>query len=159
MAAIQCCAMNRRVLIRIVPVLLAVLASSSCTMWGEKKHADWKSATSGEQLVRLFWSDVKAKDWKTLEQHVGSSFVGMSPAGTSDHAKVMEHLRAMDLQDFQVGEVESRSAGADLIVTYTIAAKGTINGQPLPTQLRMMSVWQELKNGWVLVAHSSVPQS
>lgn len=151
--------MNRRILAQLVPVLLAVLACPSCTMWGEKKHPEWKSATSGEQLVRLFWTDVKAKDWTTLEQHVGASFIGVSPAGSSDHAKVMEHLRSMDLQDFQVGEVVSSAAGTDLIVTYTIAAKGTINGQPLPSPLRMMSVWQELKHGWVLVAHSTVPKT
>lgn len=149
--------MNRKLLIYVILVLLMVLACSSCTMWGEKKHAEWKSATSGEQLVRLFWNDVKSKDWKTLEQHVGSGFIGISTNGTSDHAKVMEHLRAMDLKDFQIGEVESKAAGADLIVTYTITASGTVNGQPLPSPLRMMSVWQELKHGWVLVAHSTVP--
>ncbi len=126
-------------------------------MWSEKKHANWKSATSGEHLVNLFWGDVKAKDWQNLEAHIGSGFVGLSPAGTGDKNKVMDHLRGMDLQEFQVGELQSQVSGGDLIVTYTITCKGTAGGHPLPSPLRMMSVWQELKHGWVLVAHSTVP--
>lgn len=81
----------------------------------------------------------------------------MNSTGTGDRAKLMEHMRALDLQEFQIGELESRVAGGDLIVTYTITAKGTMAGQPLPSPLRMMSVWQELKHGWILVAQSTVP--
>lgn len=126
-------------------------------MWSEKKHASWKSATSGEHLANLFWTDVKAKDWQNLEAHVAPRFIGMNSTGTGDRAKLMEHMRALDLQEFQIGELESRVAGGDLIVTYTITAKGTMAGQPLPSPLRMMSVWQELKHGWILVAQSTVP--
>src|SRR5512140_1950863 len=115
--AIQCCAMNPK---RLVPLLLiwcVVIASTSCTMWSEKKHANWKSATSGEHLVSRFGGDVNAKDWQNLEAHIGSGFVGLSPAGTGDRKKVLEHLRGMDLQDFQIGELQSQMAGGDLIVT------------------------------------------
>lgn len=128
-------------------------------MYGEKKHPDWRSATSGAHLVNLFWRDVKDKKWQDLDEHVGSTFVGLSPNGTSDHAKVMEHLRSMDLKAFQIGEIDSKMAGNDLIVTYTITARGTVDGRPLMTPLRMMSVWQELRNGWILVAHSTVPMN
>ena len=156
---IQCCAMNSKRLALLVPVVLCLLLCSSCTFWGEKKHASWRSATSGDHLVHLFWSDVKAKDWQNLEGHIGPAFTGISPAGTIDRAKLMEHLRSMELQDFQIGELESRMAGNDLIVTYTITATGTVGGRPLPSPVRMLSVWQELKHGWILVAHSTVPMS
>lgn len=128
-------------------------------MWGEKKHPDWKQATSGEHLVNLFWKDVKAKRWQDLESHVGSTFVAISPSGTSNHDEVMEHLRAMDLKAFQIGDVSSQMAGNDLIVTYTITVRGTVGGHPFPSPLRMMSIWQELRNGWILVAHSTVPMN
>jgi len=136
-----------------------LVANSACTMWGEKKHPGWSAATSGERLENLFWEEVKKKNWTTLEAHVGPGFVGMSPAGTSDRAKLMEHLRSMDLKEYQIGDLRTDLAGGNLIVTYTLAAKGTLGGQPLPSPLRMMSVWQELKSGWVLVAHTTVPVS
>jgi hypothetical protein len=40
-------------------------------------------------------------------------------------------------------------------VSYTIAMRGTIAGQPLPSEpVRMMSVWQKQKAGWMAIAHS-----
>jgi hypothetical protein len=69
----------------------------------------------------------------------------------------MEHVKAIDLQSFQIGEVETRPAGKDLLVSYVITVRGSQAGQALPDNpIRMMSVWQELGHGWVLVAHSDV---
>lgn len=127
-------------------------------MWGEKKHKTWESATSGEQIVRLFWNDVKAKHWNKVEAHIGAQFIGTGPTGKIDRAAVLDHLRQMDLTAFQIGEVETRSAGKDMIVSYTMALNGTIGGRPLPsTPVRMLSVWQPLSKGWVMVAHATVP--
>lgn len=127
-------------------------------MWSAKKRPGWKSATSGEHLVNLFWGDVKAKDWQTLEGHIAPEFTGIIPPGVTDHAKLMEHLRTMDLQEFQVGDLETKLSGGDLIVIYSLTLKGTAHGQPFPsTPLRILSVWQELKHGWILVAQSAVP--
>jgi hypothetical protein len=142
----------------IVPaaLLMIVIASSSCTMWSAKKHANWKSATSGQNLVNLFWGDVKTKDWQSLEGHVAPEFTGIIPPGVTDHAKLMEHLQAMDLQEFQIGDLQTKFSGGDLIVIYSITLKGTAQGKPLPSApIRILSVWQELKHGWILVAQSA----
>ncbi len=150
--------MSRYLRVVIVPILLmSVLALASCTMWGEKKHPGWKGATSGEQLTRLFWQAVKEKNWKEVQSHIGATAIGMSARGDSTREQMMEHLKSMEISDFQIGEVRSEPAGADLIVSYTLTVKGTVGGQPLPSSVRMMSVWQEVKNGWIIVAHSSVP--
>ena len=136
-------------------VILALLTFSACTKWAEKSHPSWKEATSGEHLVNLFWGEVKGKNWVGLEAHVGAEFMGVNAKGTMDRAALMEHLRGIDLQSFQIGEVETRPAGKDLLVSYVITARGTHGGQPIPeTPIRMMSVWQELGHGWVLVTHS-----
>jgi len=141
-------------------LLILVFATSSCTMWGEKKHANWSSATSGEHLANLFWGDVKAKDWQSLDGHVGPGFTGIIQSGITDHDQLMQHLRAMDLQDFQIGDLQTKLAGGDLIVIYSVTLKGSVEGRPLPNgPIRILSVWQELKHGWVLVAQSAVPTS
>lgn len=148
--------MDSKRLVAIASLLIAVIASSSCTMWSAKKHPNWKSATSGEHLVNLFWGDVKAKDWQTLEGHIAPEFTGIIPPGVTDHAKLMEHLRAIDLQEFQIGDLQTKLSGGDLIVIYSITLKGTARGQPLPSApVRILSVWQELKHGWILVAQSA----
>jgi hypothetical protein len=141
---------------RFVATLLVVsslLMLSSCTRWAEKQSPNWREATSGEHLVNLFWTEVKAKNWMGLEGHVGAEFMGISPHKTMDRAALMERLRATDIQSFQIGEVETRPAGKDLLVAYVITARGSMGGRPLPeTPIRMMSVWQELGHGWVVVA-------
>ena len=129
-----------------------------CTLWAEKKSPGWNSATSGEHLERLLWEDIKAKQWKSLEARIAPMMVTVRGPGVLDRAATLEHLKAFELETFQIGDLETHSEGADLIVTYTVTLKGTSGGKPLPaTPLRMMSVWQQLSKGWVVVAHSTVP--
>lgn len=155
--AIQFSAMNTKRLLAFM-LAMVLLSSSGCTMWGEKKHSNWTSATSGEQVENLFWKDVQAKRWKEVEAHVAPGFVGTGPSRRVDREEMLEHLRHVEITAFQIGEVKTQSAGADLIVTYEMTVNGTVGGKPFPaTPLRMMSVWQELTHGWVMVAHTTVP--
>ena len=137
-----------------------VLFLSGCTKWAEKKNPNWRQATSGEHLVNLFWKDVRDKDWKQLEAHVAPEFAGVNSMQTMDRAAFMNHVSHFDLQSFQIGEVETRSAGRDLIVAYVITLQGNSSAGPLPaTPMRILSVWQELRHGWVVVAMSAAPAS
>ena len=143
--------------VALVILVIGLLPLTACTKWAEKKNPGWKMATSGEHLTNLFWNEVKQKNWQELEAHVGGEFVGISQAQSLDRAALMEQLRRLDLQGFQIGEIQTRSAGSDLIVSYVITSRGTQNGRPIPqTPIRMLAVWQELKHGWVLVAHSDI---
>ncbi len=127
-------------------------------MWAEKKTAGWSQATSGEQIERLFWQDVKEKNWQSVNQRLAPLMVSMNGAATFDKAATLDYLKTLDLKDFQIGELKTETAGADLIVTYTIACKGTTAGQPFPeSPLRMMTVWQQTKKGWIIVAHATAP--
>ncbi len=137
--------------------LLLVLNSSSCMYSGASKHPGWKMATSGEQLVNLFWQDVKAKKWDSVAAHLAPIMVAMNSSAVLDRAATLEHLKSIQLSAFQIGEVKSEPAGADLIVTYVISATGRVGGNPLPSSpIRMMSVWQQVRGDYVLVAHTSV---
>ena len=137
--------------------VIALLGTTACTLFGEKKNASWSNVTSGEQLERLFWQDVKDKKWSSLEARMAPLLVAVNASRVFDKTATLEHVKSIDLHDFQIGEVETRPAGIDLIVTYTIAVNGTAGGQSLPkSPIRMMSVWQQLSKGWVLIAHSSI---
>jgi hypothetical protein len=40
-------------------------------------------------------------------------------------------------------------------VTYAITLRGKFAGQPLPAEpVRMMTIWQKQKSGWLAIAHS-----
>ncbi len=134
----------------------SVLSLAGCTKWGEKKHPNWHQATSGEHLVNLFWKDVKDKKIQELGKHVAPEFMGTNEIATLDKPALLEHVSHLEIESFQIGEVETKPAGRDLIVSYVMTLRlKSPNGSGQEMRLRMLSVWQELKHGWVVVAMSS----
>lgn len=141
-------------------LVLVLLLTTACTMYPEKKKPAWDSATSGEQYERLFWDSVKAKNWTDVEAHLGGTSVTVGPGLVRNKQQTMEHLRELDLASYSLGDVQTETSGADLIVTYTIIVHGTLNGKTFPeTPLQMMSVWQQQKKGMVMTAHATMPIS
>lgn len=144
---------------RIAVLIIAALmfGTTSCTMWGEKKTNSWKSVTAGEELTRLFWQEVKQKNWTEVRNHMSATVVGVNSNGTFDRDGTLTNIKKMDISDFQVGEVQTQISGEHLLVAYTLAARGTVDGRPLPTTVRYLSIWQLVRSGWVLVAQSEIP--
>ncbi|HEY3930298.1 MAG TPA: nuclear transport factor 2 family protein [Candidatus Koribacter sp.] len=139
-------------------LIVALFLTTACTVAPESAKPNWSMATSGEQYERLFWDALKAKDWRNVEMHLSGTVVSEGPEGVANKQQLMEHLRKFDVTDYSLGEVQTETAGGDIIVTYSITVHGTIDGKPLPTTpFRMMSVWQQVKKGMVLAAHTTMP--
>ena len=131
-----------------------VLGSTGC--FEEKKVATWSSATGPEAYERLFWESVKQKDWKEVRNRLAPSFVAISTADTLDKEATLTHFQKMQLDQFSIGEVEVHPNGAEMVVTYSISTHGTLDGHPLDLNgARMMSVWQQVKGGWIMIAHAN----
>jgi len=63
------------------------------------------------------------------------------------------------LKDCVIGDLKTELNGTTIVVTYSITLNGASNGtggsQPLPSAPQhMMTVWQQQKSGWVVIAHS-----
>ena len=139
-----------------IVALGSALVLGGCTKWGEKKHPNWHQVTSGERLVNLFWEDVKNKKLQELGTHVAPEFIGTNEMVTLDKAALLDHISHLDIESFQIGEVQTKSAGRDLIVGYVMTLRmKSPEGANREMRLRMLSVWQELKHGWVVVAMSA----
>ena len=137
-------------------VLALVLPVAGC--WADKQPPVWKTATGPEALEKLFWDEIKAKNWPEIERHVAATYVAVGPSGTLDRAGVMEHLKQFEIDDFVLGNVESKPNGNDTMVTYDITIHGKLGGQSIPpVSFHMMSIWQQVKGGWIQVAHATVP--
>ena len=145
--------------VRAVLTLLSLLIPlAGCTVWGEHPVTHWSDATGGEQLEKLFWEDVKHKNWVDIEKHVSQTFVSLTNAGSKTRATDLDRLKQFDLQDFSIGDVDTQPNGPDLTVSYTLVLHGTVAGKPLPgTPVRAMTIWQHGDHGWISIAHSSVP--
>ena len=141
-----------------LPVLMlsAILLFAGCTVWREHEVNKWEDATGGEGLERSYWKVVKAKRWSEVEQHLASNYVLATPEeGRLDRAAALAHLEQVRLDEFTLGDLQTELNTDTLIVTYAITLRGTFSGQPLPSDpVRMMTVWQKQKPGWMQIAHS-----
>ncbi|MFL6299850.1 MAG: nuclear transport factor 2 family protein [Terriglobales bacterium] len=141
---------------RLAILLLLVcgtLAETGC--WDQPKVSTWSNATGAEQFERLLWQEIKAKNWNEVEARLASTFVAQTSGAWRDRAAEMEHFKALEISDYSLGEVEVRPAGGDMVVTYKMNLRGSYQGQPLDLKdARMMTVWQQVKGGWMAVAHA-----
>ena len=144
--------MRTRHLILLV-IVFGALAETGC--WEQPKVSTWSNATGAEQFERLLWQEIKAKNWNAVEPRLASTYVAQTAGAWRDRAAEMEHLKALDISEYSLGEVEVHPAGADMVVTYKMNLRGTSPGQPLELKdAPMMTVWQQVKGGWIAVAHA-----
>ncbi len=124
-------------------------------MWRERPVSHWADATGGKGLEGSFWKDVKARNWSELDKHVAGNYVSTMPGGRLDRAAALERFKHLQLADFSMGDMETELNGNTFVVTYSITLRGTMDDRPLPPDpVRMMTVWQEQKAGWMAIAHS-----
>lgn len=134
---------------RLALIVLFLAPTLACNMWS-KPASGWTGATGGEQIESLFWKDVQAKNWAEVDKHVADTFAGTGPGGSLDRASFLRDLQKAPLTEFSLSECSSHLNGADMFVTCTVRAQWA--GQP--SAVSTLSVWQQLKKGWVMVAHS-----
>jgi len=139
-------------------MLSATLVLSGCTVWGKHPVSHWQDATGGEGLERSYWEDVKAKDWDDLERHLAGNYVLFTPEeGRLDRDAALAHLRQLTLLEYSLGNFKTELNGGTLVVTYTILMRGSYPGQGVPSApVRMMTVWQQQKSGWMAIAHTVI---
>jgi hypothetical protein len=141
----------------IFTLLATILLLQACTVWREHPGSSkWTDATGGEGLERSFWREIKDKKWSELEHHIASNYVSISlQGGRLDKAAALAQIQQLHLDDYTLGDIQGEMNSDTFVVTYTVAMRGTLGGQPLPTEpLRMMTVWQKENAGWMAIAHS-----
>jgi ketosteroid isomerase-like protein len=139
-----------------VPFVVCLLAIGCA---GEPKHPTWKNATGAEQHERLMWQAIQQKDWDNVERHLSATFVGVSSDGLMfDRAGWLQHWKSAPVGEFSLGELQVQPEGPDMKVTYILHLQGTATKDSAPVAgLRVVSVWQQVKAGWMLTTTSITP--
>jgi hypothetical protein len=140
-----------RMFVRATLAFTLILSSIACTMWG-KTAKGWAGETGSENIEGLFWNDVVQKDFSKVDAHVASSFSGSGPSGPMDRAAFLQWLHTGQIKSVALSECSTRLNGADVIIACIAEHAGTT-----PDRVSTLSVWQEYKKGWLLVAHSETP--
>jgi ketosteroid isomerase-like protein len=126
---------------------------------GEPKHPTWKSATGAEQHERLLWQAIQQKDWDNVERHLSPTFIGVNSGGQMfDRAGWLQYWKSVGVREFSLEEMSLQPEGADMKVAYILHLQGAVNKDSAPAVgLRVVSVWQQMKTGWMLTATSITP--
>jgi hypothetical protein len=137
-------------------ITLAVLAIGLLGCAGESKHPTWPNATGAEQHERLMWKAIQVKNWADVESHLSSTFIGVNAEGQLfDRAGWLQLWKTIAVPEFSLGEVLVQPEGPNMKVTYVLQLSG--NGTAPTAGVRVVSVWQQAKKGWILTATSMTP--
>jgi len=139
--------------------LACLFVAIGCMGGGEPKHPTWKNATGAEQYERLMWQAVRDKDWKNIEYHLAPTFVGVNARGQAlDRTAWLGYWKDTQIRDFSIAELTVQPAGTGMVVTYILHAGASQDAASAPgAGLRVVSVWQQIKHGWVLTTTSMTP--
>jgi hypothetical protein len=137
----------------VIGLLLAVLVGCA----GEPKHPTWNSATGAEQHEKLMWQAIHDQDWPNIDRHLAPTFTGVNAAGRAfDRAGWLEYWKNTHLGEYSLGDVAVQPDGTDMVVTYVLNMGPEAPAKP-DSGLRVVSVWQEIKGRWTLIATSTTP--
>jgi uncharacterized protein DUF4440 len=132
------------------------LLASGCA--GTPKHPTWSNSTSAEQMERLMWHAVQEKDWSNFERRLSPTFIGVNADGQGfDRAGWLAFWKSAQVREAAVDDVSVQPEGADMKLSYTLHLHGQAPGLAAQGALRVVSVWQRIKERMVLTATAITP--
>lgn len=131
------------------------LAIAGCS--GPPKRATWSNATGAEQYERLMWESIRDKNWNQFSRRLAPTFVGVAADGRAfDRQGWVDYWKARGVKDSSLGDVQVQPEGPDMVVTYVLHLEVTSSSSS-SAGVRVVSVWQQVKGGWMLTASSMTP--
>jgi hypothetical protein len=149
-------AMRKIWIASLLAAALAAIGLSGCTIFGEKKPPTLQSTTSAEQYERLYWSAVKAKNWQQLPGMLAANVMYNAGGKLLSKDQVVPYLQGLNIFDFTISNLVVKPNGADMTLSYTLQLSSASG--PLQT-LTAISVWQQVAQGLILIAHTEQPQT
>ncbi len=139
----------------VLPAVLFLMSILACTLSPNRPAHVFSDATGGEGLERVFWKEVKAKNWNEVDRILASNYLVSTPTGTLTRDAALAQYHEWQLKDYSLTDLTTEHHGSTIVVTYKITLVGTAGAQPFPSApLHVMTVWQQEKRGWVMIARS-----
>ena len=130
------------------------VSTVACTEGKPPQSQAWSAATGAEAYERLMWKSIRDGDFKQVERHLAPIYTLNTRAGIAGRDRALDYFRSLNLSEVVIGDLQVSPEGADMVVSYT-ASLQTRSGTA--QKYYMTTVWQQVKKGWIAIAHSEVP--
>jgi hypothetical protein len=123
------------------------------------------AATGGALAAELtakekqLWDTLKNRDYDAFDKMLSSDSVYISSDVVSGKAGTVNGVKNFAPTEINLSDWKTVMLGEDAgVVTYTVKAKGTSGGQPIPeAPLRASTAWVKRGAEWVAVFHQDCP--
>jgi hypothetical protein len=136
-------------------MIAMLLPAAACGGAKALKDQGWSTATGAEAYERLWWKAIQDRDFSTAERHLAPFYTLTTSAGIKDREPAIQYFQTLDLTNISIGELQVKPQGSDMVVSYVASLQS--KGSSAPQRFYMITVWQQVKGGWVAIAHSEVP--
>src|SRR5579859_147041 len=135
-------------------VIAVTLSTVSCTEGKPPQSQAWSAATGAEAYERLWWKAVQDRDFSTAERRLAPIYTLTTATGIQGKDEALKYFQGLDVSSLSIGDLQVKPEGSDMVVSYvaTLQTKATA----APQRFYMTTVWQEVKQGWIAIAHSEV---
>src|SRR5947207_9522554 len=114
------------------------------------------TSNDGEKIEKQIWEDIKAKNWKAVEDKIAEGFQSVHPDGARDRAGEISLIKNLDVGQVALSDFKSTMNGDNIVVTYMILAQETVDLERLPTKpAPRLSVWKKAQNRWQWNCHAN----
>lgn len=141
------------------PKSLIALALSipflACTQGKPPQSQGWSAATGAEAYERLWWKAIQDGDFKTAQWHLASIYTLTTPSGIRDRDQAVQYFQGLNLTSVNLADLNVKPEGPDMVVSYVATVQ--TKSSSAPERYYMETVWQQVKKGWVAIAHSETP--
>lgn len=136
-------------------IVAMFLPLCACTEGKPPELQKWPAATGAEAYERLWWKAVQDRDFKIAERHLAPIYTLTTPTGIRGRDQAIEYFQSRDITAINIGEFNVRPEGPDMVVSYSASVQ--TRASATPQRYYMTTVWQQIKRGWIAIAHSEVP--
>ena len=103
------------------------------------------------------WEDIKAKNWKAVENKIADEFQSVHSDGARDRAGEIALIKNLNVGKIALSDFKLTVNGDNIVVSYMISAQETIDLERLPTKpASRLSVWKKGASGWQWICHANL---
>lgn len=143
--------------LKIWTVICVTALMVSCSEGKPAHLQSWSDATGAEGYERSFWKAIQDRDFDVAERRMAPIYTLTTPTGIAGRDRATQYFRSLGLKNIDIAELQVAPQGNDMVVSYEATLQTRSASEP--QRYYMTSVWQQVKRGWIMIAHNEVPRS